>query len=76
MIHGLEELSVGTCSLKMLGLNLGWWEMSLALRRLFRRGWAGRDSADASVITHIVHGDVIHDDRLVVDIPHVRHVVY
>jgi hypothetical protein len=30
MIHGLVELSVGTCSLKMLGLNLGWREMSLA----------------------------------------------
>jgi hypothetical protein len=50
--------------------------MSLALRRLFRTSGASRDSADASVVTHIVHGDVIHDDRLVVDIPHVPHVVY
>src|SRR5260370_24129642 len=45
MIHGLIELSVGTCSLKMLRLNLAWWEMSLALRRLFRTSGASRDSA-------------------------------
>jgi len=76
MIRGLVELSFGTCRLKMVRLNLGWREMSLALRHLFRRGWASRDSANASVVTHTVHRGVIHDDRLVIDVRYVPHVVY
>jgi len=75
MIHSFEELSVATCSLNVSGLNRGWREMSLALRRLLRGRWASRDSADAPVITHVVHRDVIHDDCLVVDIRNVPHVV-
>jgi len=76
MIHGFVELSVGTCRLKVLGLNRAWREMSPAYRRLFRRGWASSDSADASVITHIVHRHVIHDDGLVIHVRNVPHVVY
>jgi hypothetical protein len=49
--------------------------MSLAMRRLFRRGWASRDSADTTVIAHIVHRDVIYDDGLVVHVRNVPHVV-
>jgi hypothetical protein len=59
-----------------LSLYGRWRNVSLSFGRLFFWPRASTDSALTSVVAHVVHRDVIDDDRLVIDIPHVRHVVY
>src|SRR6266851_3108585 len=62
--------------MNMLSLYGRWRNVSLSFGRLFFWPRASTDSALTSVVAHVVHCDVIDDDHLVVDIPHVRHVVY
>src|SRR5438445_12235758 len=51
-------------------------DVSLTQRGLFLGRWASGDSAGASVIAHIVHGDIIHNDRFVVHVSNVGHAVH
>src|SRR5690348_1336048 len=53
-----------------------WRDMSLPRGRLFSRGRASGCSAYSSVVAHPVHCGLIHNDCLVVNIRHVRHVVH
>jgi len=50
--------------------------MFLMHGRLFRSGRAGRDSARASVITHVVYRDIIHCHGLIVDVGDVGDIVH
>src|SRR5438445_4493709 len=59
----------------MLGLYRRWRDMPRTCSRLFLSVRARGDSTHSSVVAHVVYGDVIHDDRLVIDVRNVRHVV-
>jgi hypothetical protein len=74
LVHAREQLAIVNRSLLMLSLNRQGSLVLLMLRGQLLRGRTRRNAAVTPVVADMVHGGVVHDDCLVVDVRNVGNV--